>query len=296
MFTIHTEQLKISKKGRVSESDGAKWLRTTCTLAVSSTLVYPLIRGWTAYVSQYEYMRQETGKIKMDWMDSRYRGTSEVLWKTLRGQGMVGWFRGLGPFITLSPIVSLMHIARSNMKKDVPYKDEWSNNLARAAISGSTAIATEFLCFPLRCAFILMASESHNLPQPRPTARQVLTDLLKFGGRNRTLQLAFVPSALASILSTLPDATENQAVSILIAAYITNLISMRLIIASLPGAPRPYKSISETISTHFRSSPRTWLVGALSFMTPFIATAFMRTTIDSYYYAYLQQKHGSSRK
>jgi hypothetical protein len=296
MFTVHTEQLKAPNKGSVVESNGVRWARTTATLAFASAIYFPLWRSWTAYVSQFEYQRQETGKLKVPWMESRYRGMSEALVKTLTAHGISGWFRGVGPFLAITPIVSFMHVARSSMKRDFPYNDHPDNKYIRAGISVSSAIVAEMLCFPFRCAFILMASESHLLPQPRPSARQVLSDIFKFGLRNRSLQLSFFPSALASILSTLPDAEEHEAISVTLFSYLANLIAIRLVIASLPGAPRPYHGVWDATVTHFRSSPRTWLVGSLTFMLPFVATAFTRTSIDSYYYQAIHSWADSKRK
>lgn len=247
-------------------------------------------------MSQHEYIRQATGELNVPWRQRRYRIFGEALSKMVQVDGVKSWYRGIGPFLCMAPIVSFVAISRGTAKKRFPKDEYLSNTSLRVAVSASAALAAEFLCFPFRYAYILMASEPVGLAQPRPTARQILTELFKYGGHNRTLWWSFAPSALASIFATLPSQSENSAIGFIFVSYIVNLISIRLIIASIPGAPKPYTSIMESVRVHFKSSAKNWFTGLLAFMIPLTAIASLRTQLDGIYYRHIRGDEPAPRK
>ena len=288
MFTIPLDQIKLPNSSVEVENVGVKWVRTTSTLAIGSAVFYPLWRGWVAFVSQFEYIRQATGELNTPWRQRTYRVYGEALSKIVQVDGVKSWYRGIGPFLCMTPIVSFVAINRSIVKKRYPKDDYVDNASIRVLVHVSAAIVAEFLCFPFRYAYILMASEPIGLPKPRPTARQIMSDLFKYGGHSKTLWWSFVPASLASIFATLPSRSENSALGFIFVSYILNLMSIRLIVALIPGAPRPYTSILESVLVHFKSSSKTWVTGLLAFMIPLTAIASTRTQLDSLYYRYIR--------
>lgn len=277
MLSVPTDQFPGAKNDVYRETVNTKWARKSFTLGLTSLTFYPLIRGWVAYVSQWEYIRQESGALRVPWAQSRYRGWSEAMQKLYLADG---WYRGLGPFLALGPIVSFGGVVRTRLKKAFPEDGTLATKAKRFLVTASVASACEIVCFPLRVAYILMASEPHTLSPPRPTARQILADILKYGPTNKALQLSFVPGLLGSILATAP-ADEQNALSLTILSYFCNLMSIRMIIASTPGAPSSYISYHHAMSTHVKNYPRTWMVGLISFFIPVITMAYTRTELDN---------------
>lgn len=284
MFTVPSDSFSGLRDGKISESYGGRLVRKTLTLALTSSFCYPLYRGWVAYVSQIEYARQEVGSSKVPWMGSRYRGWSEAMWKLAQTGG---WFRGVLPFIAMGPIVTFAGGCRMQMKRAHPDDGTLPTMGTRFLISAVAATVCELVCFPLRLAYVIMASEPHTVVRPRPTTSQVLTDLFKYGPRNKALRLAFVPGLLASIMATSSPGKARDGISLSIAAYAMNIIAIRMIIAATPGAPSPYTSYGQVLSTHFGrgSSPRIWMIGFISFFIPVITFAYCRVQLDNAYLA-----------
>lgn len=276
MFTVPTDKYAALKHGKIKENWGERWFRKSSFLAITSAVCYPLYRGWVAYVSQFEYIRQETGSLKVPWMDSRYRGWSETMWKLSNG----GWHRGIIPFLLIGPIVHF----HAGFRPYIREKYAAEGSLVKYHLSHVSLTALcEFICYPLRYTCLLMASEPHTAPRPRPTTSQVLTDVFKYGLSNKGFRLAFLPSLAASLAATFPSKVQGEALTCAILAYVFNVISIRMMIASMPGAPRPYSSVGQAFKAHFKSSPRIWLAGLPSFFIPIITFAVGRTALENTY-------------
>lgn len=276
MFTVPTDKYGALNKGKLKETWGERWFRKSSFLAMTSMVCYPLYRGWVAYVSQFEYIRQETGQLKVPWSASRYRGWSETMWRL----PYASWYRGIIPFLAIGPIVHFHTGLRPKIRTENP-----TNLTLIKYVTWHTALVgfCEMICYPLRYTCLIMASEPHNAPLPRPTTAQVMTDVFKYGLMNRGFKLAFWPGFLASYAAALPTNDGTIAGCAAVVAYVFNVVSIRLMIASMPGAPRPYRSVGFAFVDLFRSSPRIWLAGLPSFFIPVITFAVGRTTLENTY-------------
>jgi hypothetical protein len=215
-----------------------------------------------AYSSQYEYLRQMLGSTKVVESEYRFTGALNAIGKIKKEGGIRSLYRGLGPLLVMTPILAYttteIRVLSTRYKRDgeEPHFGKFS------AVFFLSPLVAEALCFPLRYAYVLMAGEQIGLPQPRPTARQILTDAFKHGFARRAVLLSFAPAFASSWTFTM--VSSGFPISSFIPnmiAYMFNLVSIRLMIASLPGAPRPYASFRSALAAHLQGPRGSWLPG-----------------------------------
>lgn len=289
MFSTHSHPLFgftviVDGKPIISSDDwtaqSKSFLWSSTGLALAGTVMYPWIRAWTVYLGHYEYARQAKASLVKPSSIAHYGGTTSVL---LRG-AMMPPLRGYGPWLAMVPITAFIGVCEARMQDDIQrYTSDGADSKLFTWLLGAASVGVaEMLCFPFRVAHVLMASELPGVPEPRPTARRILTDVFKYGLKSKPLRAAFWPSFFSSVFVSLDFVSPVVDIPCIFLAAMFNVISIRMMVASIPGAPLPYQGFGECTKTLLSKSPRTWFAGSLGLM--FIAGSL--DSMRSLYYRY----------